>query len=163
MPTTISDREIDVVGQQRKTADQQPKHGAGHQIDRLDRAPIENARARPGHREGGEQQRIGKIDTDEVGDRPVHSEQGDRSKPDQMGKAPPADGAQRHVLRPHEKQQQAEDGLDVDRHQKKRVDVECHRVLADLSGALNPVLAPTATNRRPRPEKTDECAYSRRS
>ena len=62
------------------------------------------------------------------GDRPVHAEQRDRGKPDQMGEAPPADGAKRHVLRPHEKQQQAEDGLDVDRHQKQRVDVEGHSV-----------------------------------
>ena len=43
-----------------------------------------------------------------------------------MGKAPPADGAKRHVLRPNEKQQQTEDALDVDRDQKKRMDVERH-------------------------------------
>jgi hypothetical protein len=43
-----------------------------------------------------------------------------------MGKAPPADSAQRHVLRPDKQKQQTEDALDVDRHQKKRMDVERH-------------------------------------
>ena len=43
-----------------------------------------------------------------------------------MGETPPAHGTQRHVLCPYEKQQQPEDALDVDRHQKKRMDVERH-------------------------------------
>src|SRR5262249_47642293 len=45
---------IGIVEHDRKAANQQPKPAAGHQIDRLDRTPIENTRAGPGHCEGGE-------------------------------------------------------------------------------------------------------------
>lgn len=41
------------LSQYRQAADQQPEHGAGDQIDRLHRAPVEDARARPGDGEGG--------------------------------------------------------------------------------------------------------------
>ena len=50
---------IDRIRQHRQAADQEPDHGAGDHVDRLDRAAVENARAGPGDREGGKQQRVG--------------------------------------------------------------------------------------------------------
>src|SRR5207344_2150271 len=66
-----------------------------------------------------------------------------------MGKAPPADGAKRHVLRPNKEQQQTEDALDVDRHQKKRTDVERHlSVNLPVPEVQNPCPLPRIDARR---------------
>jgi hypothetical protein len=64
--------QVDVFCQYRKAADQEPDYSARHQIDRLDRAPVEDARARPGDGEGGEEQCIGEIDADQIGHCPIH-------------------------------------------------------------------------------------------
>ena len=93
----------------------------------LDRPAIEHARAGPRHGKGGEEQRVGQIDADIVGRRAVQPEQDDGSGADEMGKTPPGDGANRHVLSPREQQQQSEDCFHVDRDQKQRIDVEVHR------------------------------------
>jgi hypothetical protein len=50
-----------------------------------------------------------------------------------MGAAPPGERALAEVLRPGEKQQQAEHDLEVHRHQEKCVDVEVH---GDQSNAM---------------------------
>ena len=42
------------------------------------------------------------------------------------GAAPPGDGVNARILNPGEQQQQAQHGLDIDRDEKQRVDVECH-------------------------------------
>ena len=96
-------------------AHQQPEHRAGDEIDRFNRPAVEHARAGPGHRKGGKQQGVGEIDAYKVGRRSVQSEQGNRAKPGDMGKAPPADRPQSHVLRPDEEQQQPKDSLDINR------------------------------------------------
>src|SRR5262245_32015725 len=85
-------------------------------------------------------------------------EKADRDKPHHMGEAPPADGAQRHVLRPHEKQQQAKNSLDINCHQKQGVDVERHGLITSLPGpvfGISPRCHIAYGGKR-----TDECAYS---
>lgn len=115
-----------VIGQKWKATDQKPQHGACNQIDGLDRTSVKDTRTSPCHRERGEKQGIGEIDADQIGDLPVHTKQRNRGKPQQMREAPPAHCAKRQILRPDEEQQQAEDGLNVDRHQKQRVEIEGH-------------------------------------
>ena len=88
IPEAIKRSQIVVVRQHRKAADQQPQYGACHQIDRLDRTSIENARACPCHGERSEKQGVGKVDADQIGDLPVHSEQRNRGKPQQDAQSP---------------------------------------------------------------------------
>ena len=97
----------------------------------------------------------------EVGRRAVHAEQHDRGGADQMGEAPPADGANRHVLRPDEQQQQAEDRLHIDRHHEQGVDVESHQSYRLPVTGPRPVFRPvwalaSFTNRAAR-KRTGEC------
>ena len=93
------------------------------------RAPVQVTR------EAQEQQRVGEIDRDQVGDRAVHPEQHDRTGAQQVREAPPRDRADLQVLHPGEQQQQAEDRLDVDGDEEKRVDVEIHRTATELKTA----------------------------
>ena len=93
---------------------------------RLRAPPVEHARAAPGQREGAEQHGVGEIDRQRIRHRAVQAEQHDRGRAHQMGAAPPGQRALAEVLRPREKQQQAEHDLDVHRDHEKRVDVEVH-------------------------------------
>ena len=45
----------------------------------------------------------------------------------QIGKTPPGDGIDAGVLNPRKQQQKAENGLHIDGHHEKRIDVEIHQ------------------------------------
>ena len=113
-------------GEYLQAAGQQPDRDANERQRRLRVALIEHTRAAPGQREGAEQHRIGEIDRKRIRHRAVLAKQHDRDRAQQMGAAPPGERALAEVLRPGEKQQQAEHDLDVHRHQEKCVDVEVH-------------------------------------
>ena len=139
--------QLDRGGERLQAAGQQPDRDADERQRRLRIALVEHARAAPGQREGAEQHRIGEIDRKRIRHRAVQAEQHDRDRAHQMGAAPPGQRALAEVLRPGEKQQQAEHDLDVHRHHEKRVDVEVHgdqsKRGAALSGMTDKLQVPT--------------------
>ena len=90
--------------------------------------------------------------------RAVHSEQHDRRGAQQMRAAPPCHGVNARILDPGEQQQQTEHGLDIDRDEKQRVDVESHRpIRLKMRPAQNlPVPTPLLAFAW---ETTGECTY----
>jgi len=129
---------VDRFGDDRHAANQKPERGSREQAKWIRIAAVEHTRTGPCHREGGKKNRIGEVDRDEIGDRAIHTEQHNRSRAQKMRTAPPGDGHDPGILHPGEQQQQAEHGLDIDRHQEQGIDIETHR---------NPTKAMRCSNR----------------
>ena len=119
---------VDRVGEERRAAGDQPQHRAADEIASARGARPSNTRA-PDQVTAKAVNRMALARSMEIASDTdaVHAEQHDRAGPQQMRAAPPGHRMDAGILDPGEQQQQAEHGLDVDRDEKQRVDVESHR------------------------------------
>ena len=133
------DAQVDIVGESRDAAHQQPQDRREHDDQRPHLAAVEHARARPDQPVGEQHQRIADIDRDEVGDRAARRHQPEPGRADDLRGAPPHRRADAAVLQPGKDQERAEQRGHEDRYDRKGPDIEMHeddRPPADLGAAI---------------------------